>query len=215
MDGQLRVIVELLGECDSIGAQLETLKEKEKLLLQRRVAFNPHCSVAAQDIASQFKELVAILNYKKPLLEQEIEFQKTRGITLEQFQEIETMFKHYDTDGSQAIDLLELRACLFALGEESTKAAVEQYLKEFGNGRTINAAGFKNLMTNLIGVSHTKEQIVEAFEQISRGEPLVDQQMLDKFFTPLEVQLFSATARKDASSRGFNFRDWTEGVFAR
>ncbi len=88
--------------------------------------FNPHSTVSADDVQVQWKDYSRILEYKRPLLEQEIEFKKSRGVTAKQLSEIEAFFKQFDKDGSNTIEKKELKACLFSLGEELTSAEVEQ-----------------------------------------------------------------------------------------
>lgn len=67
------------------------------------------------------------------MLEEEIEHHKLRGVTPEQFKEIETTFKQFDTDGSGHIDKKELKACLYSLGEEKTKSEIEAIFTRYGS----------------------------------------------------------------------------------
>jgi Ca2+-binding EF-hand superfamily protein len=123
------------------------------------------------------------------------------------------MFKHHDRNSSNSIDAKELRACLFSLGEESTKAAVDRYMKEFGSAGSISLTGFRRLMTHLLGVSHNKDEIVDGFTQIARDDNVVQQAALGKFLPAAELGLFCAAAPQQDG--GFNFRQWTASVFAR
>lgn len=58
----------------------------------RRIAYNRHCAATAGDIEKQLRDYAAILVYKRPQLEQEIEYKKLRGVTPAQIAEIETFF---------------------------------------------------------------------------------------------------------------------------
>lgn len=45
------------------------------------INFNPHTTVTVGDLRTQLGDFNGILTYKRPLLEKEIEFKKSRGVT--------------------------------------------------------------------------------------------------------------------------------------
>lgn len=61
---------------------------------------------------------------KKPYLEKLIEYKQFRGISPDQYAEMEAIFKEYDKDNSGSINEKELRTCLYSLGEERLKSEV-------------------------------------------------------------------------------------------
>jgi Ca2+-binding EF-hand superfamily protein len=52
------------------------------------------------------------------------------GISPEQYDLMETLFKEHDTDKTHSISPKELRACLFSLGEERSKVEIASYMKQ-------------------------------------------------------------------------------------
>lgn len=82
----------------------------------------------------------------------EIEHSRLKGITPEQFKEIENNFKTFDKDGNGAIDKKELTACLYSLGEEKTSKEIAEIMKEFGDAAKggITYEGFKNFMIRIL-----------------------------------------------------------------
>jgi hypothetical protein len=97
-------------------------------LLAIERTFNPYFDMTGHDLLKQFSDFIGMLTTKKPLLEKEVEYGKTRGITAAQFQEFDTMFARYDANKSGSLDRSELKACLFSLGEEATRAVVDQFV---------------------------------------------------------------------------------------
>jgi hypothetical protein len=79
------------------------------------ISNNKHTSLTAKDVEVQWEQYKAFLNKKQKMLEEEIEHHKLRGVTVEQFQEIEANFKQFDTDNSGFIDKKELKALLYSL----------------------------------------------------------------------------------------------------
>ena len=97
-------------------------------LLAIERTFNPYFDMTGHDLLKQFSDFISMLAAKKPQLEKEVEYGKTRGITAAQFQEFDTMFARYDTNKSGSLDRSELKGCLFSLGEEATRVVVDQFV---------------------------------------------------------------------------------------
>eukprot|EP00043_Microstomoeca_roanoka_P017478 m.182433 g.182433 ORF g.182433 m.182433 type:complete len:1285 (+) comp16641_c0_seq1:297-4151(+) len=187
MDRMTRPEGQLSDQLNSIDAELcrvgtEKTKFQRVAALEaemkvKGIEYNPHCSVTSQDLLSQFEDYTKLLEYKKPLLEHEIEFKRSRGVTRAQLEEIETFFQKFDQDGSGAIEKRELKACLFSLGEELTSAEVDHHIHTFGSGGKLNLQQFKDLMIHLIGVIQTREHILASFSMIARDPERIN---LDK-----------------------------------
>jgi hypothetical protein len=79
------------------------------------VTNNKHTTLTAKDVEVQWEQYQAFLNKKVKMLEEEIEHHRLRGITQEQFNEIEANFKQFDADNSGFIDKKELKALLYSL----------------------------------------------------------------------------------------------------
>jgi Ca2+-binding EF-hand superfamily protein len=81
----------------------------------------------------------------------------------EQFAEIKTQFSQFDKDKSGAIDIKELRATLYSLGDERTGSEVKKIMEEFGvdegKERVMKYEGFKEFMIRQLGDSDTKEEV--------------------------------------------------------
>jgi len=153
------------------------------------------------------------LEKKKNMLEGEIARNKLRGITPEQFNEIEANFKQFDADKSGNIDKRELKACLYSLGEEKSRAEVDQILKEFGDGTKIKYEGFKELMIRTLGVSDTKDDIVNSFHLINRGDEVATIANMELVMDEPEIDYVKQTAPK--AGAGYNYKAWTDDVFSR
>jgi len=153
-----------------------------------------------------------LLEKKKVLLSEEIEQQKLRGISPEDFKEIEENFKKFDKDNSNSIDKKELRACLYSLGEEKTKSQIEALINEYGKDGRIQHNRFVDLMVTFYGNDDSKQQILDGFKLINRGEvALVDK--LQRVMENEDITYITSTAPKKES--GYDYSSWTNEVFSR
>jgi len=175
---------------------------------------NLHTTLTAVDVTVQWAQFEAFLARKKKMLESEIERQKLRGITPAQFSEIDVAFAKFDRDNSKSIDKKELKACLYSLGEERNRAGIEQILREYGDGTRIPYNGFKEFMINLLGVSVSKENILESFKLINRGAAQVATlEWLDLYMPESDFAFFKTEA--PVAPGGWDYPGWTEKIFAR
>src|SRR5690606_36511256 len=110
-----------------------------------------HTSLSAQDVQIQANQYDLFLAKKKTMLHEEIEHKNLRGVTPEEYKEIEENFKAFDKDGSNSIDKRELRACLYSLGEEKTKSEIEAIITKHGSDGKMSYEQFKEFMIQIYG----------------------------------------------------------------
>eukprot|EP00055_Hartaetosiga_balthica_P008816 m.33924 g.33924 ORF g.33924 m.33924 type:complete len:1745 (+) comp6485_c0_seq2:13-5247(+) len=210
LDEQLVLINSELQRMQTLN--LDALRKTSEELENRGIEYNPHSSTTLQDIESQVEDYSNMLTYKKPLIEKEIDFKKSRGVTAEHMQEIENFFKQFDQDNSGVIEKRELKACLFSLGEELTSAQVDGYIKQFGTGGVLSLQQFKELMINLIGVIHTREHIIGSFAIIARRE---DDLVMKTQLVRLSDEHRAYINKSVDSGESFNYVDFTEAMFSK
>ena len=153
----------------------------------------------------------------------------------EQYQEIKAQFSQFDKDKSGAIDTKELRACLYSLNDDRTKAEVAKIMEEFGvqegKERVMKYEGFKEFMIRQLGDSDTADevrsfrsqppfsllccalQLLHGFELVSRGLPAGQNTWSDQVLKEQEV----AYLAKEAPKAGGNpdYLAWIKAALAR
>jgi len=179
---------------------------------------NKYTTYTAKDVEVQFEQYKAFLRKKVKMLEEEIEHHKLRGVTPEQFREFEANFKQFDADNSGDINKKELKACLYSLGEERSRGEVEQIMKKYGSKDPkwvgIKYEQFNEFMIEILGVSVTKDDIMNSFLLINKGDKQVSK--LDNMEIVMEtpdITYFKQTAK--AASGGYDYVAWTNDVFSR
>ncbi|EDQ86636.1 uncharacterized protein MONBRDRAFT_28031 [Monosiga brevicollis MX1] len=216
LEEQLALIEQAMRACDDHDKAIADIHQMEKDMQARAITFNPHTTVTAEDLEIQLQDFRDILRYKQPLLEKEIEFKRSRGVTAEQLQEIEDFFRNFDKDNSGSIERKELKACLFSLGEELTSQEVEGYVKKFGGANgSLSINQFRDLMVHLIGVIHTQQSILDAFRFIGRGdESMVAMEKLQPRLTKAHFDFIVASQPATATGQ-IDYPKFVDNVFAR
>jgi len=214
LDGQLAYVNERLNKLASDGAPMAGIKEISAKMDDAGITNNRHSTLTLKDVEVQWQQWQAFLNLKKKMLEEEIEHVKMRGITAEQFKEIEETFGQFDENKNGVIDRKELKTCLYSLGEDKSKSEVTAIMEKYGKpGTGIHLAGFRDFMIGVLGDSDTKDEILEGFKLINRGTDTAFVDKLEQVMNDHDLQYFTRTAPK--AGNAFDYRKWTEDVFAR
>jgi len=174
---------------------------------------NRHTTLTLKDVEVQWEQYQIFLTKKKKMLEEELEHAKMRGVTAEQFKEIEETFVLFDSDKSGDINRKELKACLYSLGEDKSNKEIADILTTYGKNNIILYDGFKEFMLALLGDSDTKDEILNGFKLINRGSEFAKVDLMELVMKEPHMQYFVRTAPK--SGEGYDYKVWTEDVFSR
>jgi Ca2+-binding EF-hand superfamily protein len=101
---------------------------------------------------------------------------------------------------------------LYALGEEKTKGQIDEIINKYGKGGVIPYEGFRQFMITILGVSDTKDDILNSFILINKGNKWNAERM-ELLVNDDDLKYISETAPKEGN--GYNFVAWTSDVFSR
>jgi len=195
------------------GAKLVTIRDISGRMDKAGITDNRHTTLTLKDVEVQWELYQVFLAKKKKMLEEEIEHAKMRGVSAEQFQEIEDTFKQFDVDNNRGIDRKELKACLYSLGEDRTNNEVAAILSKYGKNSVMPFEGFREFMIALLGDSDTKDEIVLGFSLINKGGEIALVKHMQLVMKDADLDYFTKTAPK--VGEGFNYKSWTDDVFSR
>jgi len=217
LEEQLDYINKKLASREEDGKQLAPIKEVYKEMTDRKITHNEHTSLTVKDIEVQWDQYKSFLENKKKQIEEEIENAKLRGLTPSDLRDIEDNFNAYDKNHNGILEMNELKACLYSLGEEKSKSQVEEILKTFGDGKQLNYNQFKEMMIRVLGDADTKEEVLFGFRLINRlpetGPTVAVREKLSQVMTPEDIEYIFRTA--PAQGDGVNYASWTEDIFSR
>jgi actinin alpha len=199
-------------EKESRFAQLHDLQGK---IDSAGIAYNPHTMLTAADLDVQWTQFKAMLTAKKVMLEEEIEHNKMRGLTKEQYVEIEEQFKQFDKSKNGLLEKNEFKACLYSLGHEKTGQEVVAVMAKYGakDGKGMQYDGFKEFMINELGDNDSKGDIIAGFKLLNKDADVCKMANLEILMEDADVSYLKANMK--ANGDAYDFASWTEDVFAR
>eukprot|EP00727_Mastigamoeba_balamuthi_P003030 m51a1_g12724 putative alpha-actinin-3 isoform 2 (538) ;mRNA; f:252-2192 len=210
---QLAYVEERLAGVGSDGSSLAQVRALQGQLDEAGVTNNRHTLLTAKDVEVQWAQYEAFLALKRKMLEAEIENEERRGITAEQFREIEDSFRQFDADKNGVVDPKELKACLYSLGEELPQSEIAKIVDEHGKNKLLDYEGYKRFMIHLFGDTDTKEDVVAGWVLISRGSPAVKAEHIEPVMEADDAEYIRTTApQRDG---GYDYHAWTDDVFSR
>lgn len=180
----------------------------------RGVQFNAHSHLNSADIQLLQEQYQSFLTKKDTQLKEELAYKAMRGLTQEQFDEIDAQFTQFDKDGSKALSKSEFKSCLFSLGEEKNGKEVVATMEKFGTAESIQYAGFKEFMISTLGDSDTQPEIMEGWELINKGAEVCKVLLMkETILRDEDVSYVEETAPKVGDD--YDYKAWTEDVFSR
>lgn len=196
------------------AAKIPPIESLEKDIVDRGITNNRHTFLGSKDANVIFEQFETFLVRKAKMLEEEIVQKKLRGMTTKQYQEVKERFAQFDSDKSGELSIGEIKACLFSLGEEVNNRQVEKILHDYGDEqkKIMSIEGFIQFMIFLFGVNDSREEILDGFKMLNRGEELASDERMDLIPNDdLDFIKKTAPIVKDE----WNYTEWVNEVFSR
>eukprot|EP00005_Dracoamoeba_jomungandri_P003674 CAMPEP_0174252636 /NCGR_PEP_ID=MMETSP0439-20130205/2017_1 /TAXON_ID=0 /ORGANISM="Stereomyxa ramosa, Strain Chinc5" /LENGTH=960 /DNA_ID=CAMNT_0015333199 /DNA_START=29 /DNA_END=2908 /DNA_ORIENTATION=- len=208
LDAQLAHVESLIASLDQDAAPIAGIQECSDRVEAAGVVFNEYSSFTPKDIQVLWTQYQEFLSQKKQMLEQEIETSKLKGITPEEFKEIEENFQLYDEDSDGKLGKGEVRACLYSVGEEKTRSEIDEFMEQWGDesGDSVSYDQYLQFMIDLVGITATKDDILGAFDLINRGNTNCDMERMSNVMKEGDLKYFTDTA--PTSDDGHDYVAW-------
>jgi len=210
--------VQSLQRASEADGDLKQLQGIQAQLDAAGVTYNRHSLLTAVDCEANWNQYLDFLATKFANLGKEIENKKLRGITPEQYAEIEREFKRFDTNGNGVLDAKEFRQVLYSLGEEKRKSEVQEIMDKYvgsKDSKNITYAAFREFMIDQLGDTDTKEEIAEGFRLMARGSDSIPVAEMDLVLPDETIAFIIKTAPKKAGTEEHLYGVWVEEVYSR
>lgn len=217
---QLRTAEECMASLEEDKFPFTYIRQLSTEIQDKGIASNRHTVLSEMDVKVQWDQYEQFLIRKKGQLEEDLEHQRTRGISKEVLKEIDETFQRFDEDRSGKIDKRELKQVLYSLGEEKTPGEIEQIIREFGNtDGGIEFDQFREFMLTIYGESDNKDAILQGFDRINRrpqdlhpaSATFVHRMVI--CMNEADIEYIKSTA--PSLDGGYDYRAWVEDVFSR
>jgi len=214
LDTQAQYVRDALADVEK-ESRFPHLHELQGKIDTAGIAYNPHTMLTAPDLDVQWTQFKALLNSKRGMLEEEIEHNKMRGLTKEQYVEIEEQFKQFDKSKNGLLEKNEFKACLYSLGHEKTGQEVVAVMAKYGakDGKGMQYDGFKEFMINELGDNDSKDDILAGFKLLNKDGEVCKMANLDVIMEDVDVSYLKAHMKPAGDA--YDYTSWTTEVFAR
>ena len=216
LEVQLQSLCALIEQANGPDREgLATIEAAQQKLDAEGVTNNIHTTQTAKDITVQHQQFNVFLERKQTMLQDAIEQAKLRGLTPDQFKEIDDNFNQFDADHDKLLSARELKTCLYSLGEEKGPKQIAEIVEKFGNSSgSITYENFKEFMIHLFGDADTKDEILNGFQLINRrADGIATRERMALVMVAEDVDYIVSTA--PAKGEGSDYDTWTEVVFSR
>jgi len=210
---QLEFVNERIAKLAEEGSKLTEIAQVQDEIVAKNITSNRHTSLNGKDCEVQWSQWQSFLETKQKMLEEAIEHDKLRGISAEEYQEIEENFTQFDKNNNGSLQQKELRACLYSLGQELPNTKIQEIMEKYGSDGCIDLNGFKEFMINLIGDSDTIDEILAGWKLINRDPAVAIHEKMDLVMPAEDIAYVESTAPQVEG--GWDYTAWTNDVFSR
>lgn len=239
LETQVALINEKLSESDAAVVEMEGMQTQ---LDEAGVSFNIHTLITGIDVRLMWGSYQSFLVVKKKNIDDEIAQKKMRGLTQENYAELDKMFNQFDKSANKFLDKSEFKACLYSLGDERGSKEVMEIMKKFGGEsaeeKGIGYEAFMEFMITELGDTDTAAEILYAFALINgdvspaqkkrdqmndEEKEAFEEQMAafiktcaeQKALKVMDAEYVEYMKATHAAEQGVQYDTWTASVFAR
>jgi len=198
--------------------ELKSVQAIQAKLDAAGVVYNRHSLLTAVDCEANWNQYLDFLNTKFANLGKEIELKKLKGISPEQYAEIDREFKRFDVNKNGVLDLKEFRQVLYSLGEEKRKSEIQAIMDKYSgakDSKNIVYTAFREFMIDQLGDSDTKDEVVQGFKLMARGQDAIPIAEMDLVLPDDAIAFITKTAPPKEAGKSYFYTPWVEEVYSR
>jgi len=212
LQAQQKSLEALVTENAGGDEQLAGVTDIAQQLDEAGVTDNPHTTLSAGQLKSEYESLLDATTAKQKLVGQEIAKKSDSGVSPEQINEFREVFNHFDKNKDATLQNFELKACLNSLGDDPSEDELNALFTKYAGGADkISFDQFTTLMTDRAKDSDTADSILESFKVIAGDKDFVTQSDLAAVMQPDQVEYLVANMPKsDLEDGAFDYKKWVQ-----
>ncbi|PGH13531.1 hypothetical protein AJ80_06281 [Polytolypa hystricis UAMH7299] len=176
-----------------LDAFLETIADLEEQCLQANIEENDFTTYTLEELSYELGLVKSSVAKKSAFLENQMVARNMTNLTPIQLEEFESVFRHFDRDGTNTLHEIEFSAALASLGLVYDEDEMhEVFVETCGPGRMERNAGvsfeqFIRFMVSVTEDQNTAEQVFQSFKEVADGKPYVTELDLRHSLIPDEL----------------------------
>ncbi|KKY27199.1 putative alpha-actinin [Phaeomoniella chlamydospora] len=193
VEDQLRHAQRLHSNLPPLDAYLEGIEDLDKQCAEANIEENDFTTYTYDELVYELSLVKSGVAKKLAFLENQMVARNMTNLTPIQLEEFESVFRHFDRDGSNTLQELEFSAALASLGLVYDEDEMhEKFLEVCGTstGRRTEGVGFEQFITFMVSVTedqNTAEQVFQSFREVADGKPYVTEMDLRHSLIPDEL----------------------------
>lgn len=176
VEDQLRHAQRLHANLPPLDAYLEGIADLDKQCEEANIEENDFTTYTYDELVYELGLVKSSVVKKLAFLENQMVARNMTNLTPIQLEEFESVFRHFDRDGSNTLTEIEFSAALASLGLVYDEQEMhDKYLEVCGSSasRKVEGVGFEQFIHFMVSVTedqNTAEQVFESFKEVADGK---------------------------------------------
>ncbi|PNS18582.1 hypothetical protein CAC42_5121 [Sphaceloma murrayae] len=190
VEDQLNHTKKISESLPPLDEYLELIEELDQDCQEANIEENDFTTYTYDELSYELGLVKSSVQKKLAFLENQMVARNMTNLTPIQLEEFESVFRHFDRDGTNTLQELEFSAALASLGLVYDEGEMhERFVQVSGGGRmgTVTFEQFIRFMVDVTEDQNTAQQVFESFREVADGKPYVTELDLRHSLIPDEL----------------------------
>lgn len=175
VEDQLNRTTKIAESLSPLERYLKTVEQLDQQCQQANIEENDYTTYTYDELAYEFGLVKSSVQKKLAFLKNQLIARDMTNLTPIQLEEFESVFRHFDRDGTNTLQELEFSAALASLGLVYDEAEMHDKFLQVsgGSSRTNHHVTFEQFIRFMVAVTedqNTPAQVFESFREVADGK---------------------------------------------
>ena len=171
VDDQLNHVQRLNSNLPPLDAFLQNIAAIDDQCTEANIEENDFTTYTYDELAYELSLVKSSVAKKLAFLENQLVARDMTNLTPIQLEEFESVFRHFDRDGSNSLQEIEFSAALASLGLVYDEGEMhEVFIEASGVRGAVDFEGFIRFMVGVTEDQNTAEQVFQSFKEVADGK---------------------------------------------
>jgi Ca2+-binding EF-hand superfamily protein len=171
VEDQLEHARRLNGNLPPLEEYLQSIASLDEQCVEAGIEENDYTTYSYDELSYELSLVKSAVSKKLQFLENQLVARQMTNLTPIQLEEFESVFRHFDRDGSNSLQEMEFAAALASLGLVYGEDEMREEFHEASNARgEVDFEGFIRFMVGVTEDQNTAEQVFQSFKEVADGK---------------------------------------------
>ena len=171
VDDQLDIVEKLNDNLEPLDEFIKAIADIDKQCLEANIEENDFTTYTYDELAYELSLVRAAVQKKLAFLDNQLVARDMTNLTPIQLEEFESVFRHFDRDGSNSLHEVEFSAALASLGLVYDDQEMRSVFNEIsGRNGKVDFEGFIRFMVAVTEDTNSAEQVFQSFREVAEGK---------------------------------------------